>query len=188
MAAERSWPRLRSMMRVRDGSPKGDAFSRLRAWHDSPPARLRAGTPVPIYPCVTPTLSLAGIRKLGARFLWHGCMPARPEPLSDNQRRAERGRRRRVGNTAQTTGTTRITRRVWRKASPPRVRGRRAAENSQVRIFPHRIPHPTTASCLRRAGVSSRKRRGWCACSAVSYQRFMNGSQNAWQIHARGDR
>jgi hypothetical protein len=83
MAAKRSWPRLRSMMRVRDGSPKGgDAFSRLRALHDSPPAPLRAGTPVPIYPCVTPTLSLAGIRKLGAQFLWHGCMPARPEPLS----------------------------------------------------------------------------------------------------------
>ena len=37
------------------------------------------------YPCVTPTLSLVAIGKFGARFLWHGRMSSRPEPLCDNQ-------------------------------------------------------------------------------------------------------
>ena len=71
-------------MRVRDGSPKGgDAFSRLRALHDSPPAPLRAGTPVPI-PLRYPDASLVGLGKFGARFLRRGRMASRPEPLSDN--------------------------------------------------------------------------------------------------------
>src|SRR5271168_4197975 len=45
-----TWPRLRPMTSVMGWKPDGgDASLRLRALHDSPPAPLRAGTPLLLF-------------------------------------------------------------------------------------------------------------------------------------------